>query len=51
MIEAVIRWSVHNRIMVLLVTVMLAGAGLWSLLKPVIPASLLRLLKTRSPTH
>lgn len=30
MIEAVIRWSVHNRIMVLLVTVMLAGAGLWS---------------------
>ncbi len=30
MIEAVIRWSVHNRLMVLLVTVMLAGAGLWS---------------------
>ncbi len=30
MIEAVIRWSVHNRLMVLLVTVILAGAGLWS---------------------
>ena len=30
MIEAVIRWSVRNRIMVLLVTVMLSGAGLWS---------------------
>jgi Cu(I)/Ag(I) efflux system membrane protein CusA/SilA len=30
MIEAIIRWSVNNRLMVLLVTVMLAGAGLWS---------------------
>lgn len=30
MIEAIIRWSVNNRLMVLLVTIMLAGAGLWS---------------------
>ena len=30
MIEAVIRWSVHNRLLVLLAAIMLAGAGFWS---------------------
>ena len=30
MIEAVIRWSVHNRILVLIAALALAGAGIWS---------------------
>ena len=30
MIEAVIRWSVHNRIVVLIAALALAGAGIWS---------------------
>jgi Cu(I)/Ag(I) efflux system membrane protein CusA/SilA len=30
MIEAVIRWSVHNRIVVLIAALVLAGAGIWS---------------------
>ncbi len=30
MIASVIRWSVSNRFLVLLVTVFLAGAGLWA---------------------
>ncbi|MCM2680105.1 efflux RND transporter permease subunit [Echinimonas agarilytica] len=30
MIAAVIRWSIHNRFLVLLITAMLVGGGLWS---------------------
>jgi copper/silver efflux system protein len=30
MIAALIRWSVHNRFLVLLATVFLVAAGLWS---------------------
>ncbi|MDE8602643.1 efflux RND transporter permease subunit [Marinomonas sp. RSW2] len=31
MIEAIIRWSIHNRLMVLLASIILVGAGLYSL--------------------
>ena len=44
MIEPVIRWSVNNRILVLLSAIMLSIAGVWAVKTPLLMLSLIYLM-------